>query len=331
MEPFDASDIGNRLDFVSTFSEVVWPIIGKYCMAFSANFNLAIKPISFSSGNMKCVNTNIPFKGDENMKKRNWKTGTLMAVLVGASCLMTGQAFAESNGSYHHGKHHYKHHVQNQDQHEGQQEENDNTIDTNLVNWQVDTLPATDTQGSDISNASDNTSDSVETDNPQTPAAAPQAGQDSSAPSTNSTRSAVKAPQNTLGEQIVAAGKKYLGTPYKLGGGRRDKSTMDCSGFTMVAYKEGAGIDLGKGGARSQYKQGTPIARKDLQVGDLVFFSTKATMKYPAGSINRIGHVGIYAGNNKILHTYGKPGVTFSSMASGWWDQHYVGAVRIIK
>ncbi|MFM1655179.1 C40 family peptidase [Brevibacillus sp. B_LB10_24] len=267
------------------------------------------------------------------MKKRNWKTGTLMAVLVGASCLMTGQAFAESNSSNHHeGSHTYKYQLQKQVQLDGRQENDDNTLDTNSLYWQIITRSYADGQNLDISNPSDNTSNSVETDNPQTPVEAPQAAQDSSTLNINSIKSAVKTPKaNTRGQQIIKAGEKYMGTPYKFGGGRKNKSTMDCSGFTMIAYKEGAGIDLGKGGARSQYKQGTPIARKNLQVGDLVFFSTKATMKYPAGSINRIGHVGIYAGNNKILHTYGKPGVTFSSMASGWWDQHYVGAVRITK
>ncbi len=137
--------------------------------------------------------------------------------------------------------------------------------------------------------------------------------------------------QNSVGKNIIKAGEKYLGTPYKYGSSRYDKSTMDCSEFTMWAYREGAGINLGRGGARSQYKQGTPIARKDLRVGDLVFFSTKATMKYPKNSINRIGHVGIYAGNNRVLHTYGKGGVRYSSMAKGWWNDHYVAAVRITK
>lgn len=133
---------------------------------------------------------------------------------------------------------------------------------------------------------------------------------------------------NGMGEKIIQAGEKYMGTPYQYGSSRFDKSTMDCSEFTMWAYREGAGIDLGRGGARSQYQKVTHISRNDLQVGDLVFFSTKATMKYSPDSINRIGHVGIYAGNNKILHTYGKGGVTYSDMASGWWDTHFVAAGR---
>ncbi|WP_246009263.1 C40 family peptidase [Brevibacillus fluminis] len=136
---------------------------------------------------------------------------------------------------------------------------------------------------------------------------------------------------SNAGEQVIKAGEKYMGTPYQYGSSRSDKSTMDCSEFVMWAFKEGAGIDLGRGGARSEYKKVTPISRNDLQVGDLVFFSTRATMKYSPGSINRIGHVGIYAGNNKVLHTYGKGGVTYSNMSSGWWDTHFVAAGRVLK
>ncbi len=140
-----------------------------------------------------------------------------------------------------------------------------------------------------------------------------------------------KVSSSSTGVQVIKAGEKYLGTPYKYASSRSDKSTMDCSEFTMWAFLEGAGINLGKGGARSQYSQGRHVSRSNLKVGDLVFFSTKATMKYPAGSIKRIGHVGIYAGNNKVLHTYGAGGVKYSSMASGWWDKHYVGATRILN
>ncbi|MGO4276481.1 NlpC/P60 family protein [Paenibacillus sp. TAF58] len=32
-----------------------------------------------------------------------------------------------------------------------------------------------------------------------------------------------------------------------------------------------------------------------------------------------IHHVGIYIGNGKIMHIYGRPGVTISDMNSGWW------------
>ncbi|MDF2664082.1 MAG: hydrolase, partial [Paenibacillus sp.] len=52
--------------------------------------------------------------------------------------------------------------------------------------------------------------------------------------------------------------------------------------------------------------------------GDLVFFYSP------------IHHVGIYIGNGKVMHTYGKPGVTISSINSGWWKDHYTTARRVL-
>ncbi|MGE5704020.1 MAG: C40 family peptidase, partial [Clostridia bacterium] len=131
-------------------------------------------------------------------------------------------------------------------------------------------------------------------------------------------------------QSVIKAGEQYLGTPYKYGSSRSDKSTMDCSEFVMWAFKEGANIDLGRGGARSEFQKTKEISRSELRPGDLVFFSTRATMKYDKDSINRIGHVGIYVGDNKVLHTYGEGGVKYSSMKSGWWDEHFVRAGRVI-
>lgn len=134
-----------------------------------------------------------------------------------------------------------------------------------------------------------------------------------------------------LGAKIIKTGEKYLGVPYKFGADWNDYQGkyFDCSGFTQRVFAEN-GIKLNRG-ARGQFKNGVEVSRKDLKVGDLVFFSTGATMKYAADSINRIGHVGIYAGNNRVLHTYGKGGVRYSKMDKGWWNDHYVTAVRVIQ
>lgn len=132
-------------------------------------------------------------------------------------------------------------------------------------------------------------------------------------------------------QSVIKAGEKYLGTPYQYASSRSDKSTMDCSEFVMWAFQEGAGINLGRGGARSEFQKTKEISRSELRPGDLVFFSTRATMKYGADTINRIGHVGIYVGDDKVLHTYGAGGVKYSSMKSGWWNEHFARAGRVIN
>lgn len=128
------------------------------------------------------------------------------------------------------------------------------------------------------------------------------------------------------GDQIISTGAKHLGVKYKFGG--HTPSGFDCQGFTRFVFNKN-GINL-PSGARNQSKVGNYVSRDKLQVGDLVFFSTTATTKYSSSSIKRIGHVGIYAGNGKVLHTYGAGGVKYSDINSKWWSSHYVTARRVL-
>lgn len=130
------------------------------------------------------------------------------------------------------------------------------------------------------------------------------------------------------GDSIIKTGKRYFGVPYRYGAEPETSNRFDCSSFTQYVYKKN-GISLPRG-ARQQAGAGKYVPISELKKGDLVFFSTRATMKYSKSSIKRIGHVGIYAGNGKILHTYGKPGVTYSNLHSKWWRSHYVTARRVL-
>lgn len=149
----------------------------------------------------------------------------------------------------------------------------------------------------------------------------------SAAPVKVSVSKQAKSEQSAQGSRLIQTGKKYLGVKYKLGAEYETSGKFDCSSFTQYVFKKN-GIRIARG-ARAQYLNGTPVARKDLKVGDLVFFSTTKTTMYDKKSIKRIGHVGIYAGNNKVLHTFGKGGVKYDDFSKGWWDKAYVGAVRI--
>lgn len=85
---------------------------------------------------------------------------------------------------------------------------------------------------------------------------------------------------------IVAYASNFLGTPYQWGG--NGPKTFDCSGFTRYVFNH-FGVTIPRV-SQDQQNFGTPIARGDLQPGDLVFFG------YPAH------HVGIYVGNNAYIH-----------------------------
>jgi len=69
--------------------------------------------------------------------------------------------------------------------------------------------------------------------------------------------------------------------------GAAGPKTFDCSGLTMAAWKN-AGVTLPHNAA-SQWSQVAHIPRSALAPGDLVFY-------------NGLGHVGIYVGNDSIVH-----------------------------
>jgi cell wall-associated NlpC family hydrolase len=75
-------------------------------------------------------------------------------------------------------------------------------------------------------------------------------------------------------------GKKYVW-------GAAGPNTFDCSGLTMMAWKA-AGVNLPHNAAQ-QWSKVRHISRSQLQPGDLVFY-------------NGLGHVGIYIGDNMIIH-----------------------------
>ena len=124
------------------------------------------------------------------------------------------------------------------------------------------------------------------------------------------------------GTDIVEYAKKYLGYNYVLGGAS-PKSGFDCSGFTKYVYNH-FGYTLSRT-SKAQAKNGKEVAKSDLQPGDIIIFKNQ--------SLTAIGHVGIYVGNNKIIHA-SEPGigVVITDMdARGYnYNKRYVTARRII-
>ncbi|WP_194843291.1 SH3 domain-containing C40 family peptidase [Paenibacillus sp. B01] len=115
-------------------------------------------------------------------------------------------------------------------------------------------------------------------------------------------------------EAVIAAGLKYLGTPYEFGSSRNDTTTFDCSDFVRQAFLDALGIKL----AADSRGQGQQVKNKgaytqdwnELKRGDLMFFTTTAIGKDMTAEesldASLISHVGIYLGDNKILQTYSK-------------------------
>jgi cell wall-associated NlpC family hydrolase len=129
----------------------------------------------------------------------------------------------------------------------------------------------------------------------------------------------VNALSSSSASKVIAQGNKFLGTPYRFGSSSSTTKTFDCSSFTQRVFKNALGYSLPRNSS-SQAKVGSYVSRSDLQTGDLVFFTVSGK--------KGINHVAIYAGNNRLLHTYGSGGVKYTGL-TGSWSSRYVTARRI--
>ena len=125
---------------------------------------------------------------------------------------------------------------------------------------------------------------------------------------------------STVANQIVSTAKQYLGTPYVYGGS--SPRGFDCSGFMYYLYGQ-YGYKLWRGAGGQWNNNGTKVDKSELQPGDLVFFSD---------SVDPIGHVGMYIGDNQFIHaSSGKGCVVITSLSASYYANHYTGAKRIIQ
>jgi len=131
------------------------------------------------------------------------------------------------------------------------------------------------------------------------------------------------------GENIISTGEQQLGKPYRLGGDGTD--TTDCGKFTQDVFSQN-GVDLGTRRADLQYenleKEGRTFDNaEELKPGDLVFF--KNTYSDNTG-YKEITHVGIYAGDGKMLHA-GSHGVGYTDLNTDYWQSKIAGYGRPLE
>ena len=118
--------------------------------------------------------------------------------------------------------------------------------------------------------------------------------------------------------RIVTEAKKYLGVPYVWGGSTPDG--FDCSGFVQYVLKQ-YNVNIPRTTEQQVYV-GTYIPKKDLRPGDLVFLQNT----YRAG----VSHVGIYIGNDQMIHASSSKGVTISNLSNSYYLQHYHSARQLL-
>jgi cell wall-associated NlpC family hydrolase len=132
----------------------------------------------------------------------------------------------------------------------------------------------------------------------------------------DSSNTAFAASAQTTANQVISTGLNYQGVPYKFGAKSGRTNAFDCSSFTQFVFKQN-GVSIPRS-SKQQSTVGTFVPRDQLQPGDLVFFYSP------------IHHVAIYMGGGKLLHTFGKGGVTITPLNTGWWNSHYTTARRVL-
>lgn len=114
---------------------------------------------------------------------------------------------------------------------------------------------------------------------------------------------------------------QHQGIRYVIGG-TSPRSGFDCSGFTQYVMKH-MGYTL-KRTVAAQLQSGIIIPKEDLQCGDLVFF------KYTTRTNELYSHVGMYIGNNQIIHASSTRGITVDSLDNIYYAEHYLCSRRVV-
>ena len=110
---------------------------------------------------------------------------------------------------------------------------------------------------------------------------------------------------------LMIEAEKYIGYPYVYGGSSPETS-FDCSGFVCWVFNQSGVFKTRRLGAQGLYSLCTDIPREEVMPGDLVFFE-----KTMGADVKGITHVGIYVGNNMMIHA-GDP-VGFADLKSAQW------------
>ena len=120
-------------------------------------------------------------------------------------------------------------------------------------------------------------------------------------------------------QALIKEAQAWIGTPYLYGG--EELTGADCSGFVMKVYKAATGISLPRT-SKDQFEFCELIERNSLFPGDLIFFSSKSSGK-------NVAHVGIYIGDNQMIHASSSKGVIQTSIDLKYFLDNYISGGRV--
>lgn len=120
---------------------------------------------------------------------------------------------------------------------------------------------------------------------------------------------------------LMIEAEKYIGYPYVYGASNPDTG-FDCSGYVCWVFSNSGVCDVGRMGANGLYSLCSDVSKEDARPGDLVFFE-----KTMGADVKGITHVGIYVGNDMMIHA-GDP-VGFADLKSEKWSKRLYGFGRL--
>ncbi len=167
-------------------------------------------------------------------------------------------------------------------------ETGDKTAETaNTSGTEITDKTSTDKASSDKTDTQEVSTQEAATDTAATESTTADTGKTAASDGTTETKATgttVTATGSGLGTDIANYALQFVGGPY-VAGGTSLTNGCDCSGFTQSVYSN-FGISI----PRSSYDQsckGTEVTIDQAQAGDIVYYG---------------GHVGIYIGNDQIVH-----------------------------
>ena len=130
-----------------------------------------------------------------------------------------------------------------------------------------------------------------------------------------------KAENDQQSGDVIMSAMSLLGVPYVFGGNTPAKG-LDCSGFIKYIFDKSMKVSLPRTSA-AMGQTGQPVARDNIQPGDLVFFNTMR---------RAFSHVGIYLGDNRFMHSPRTGAeVRVEDMSQSYWTKRYNGARRLVE
>ena len=127
-------------------------------------------------------------------------------------------------------------------------------------------------------------------------------------------------PVSDAGREIVMYAMGLIDVGYQFGG-KNPEAGLDCSGMVTFIYRNAVNMDL-RGSAADIAKRGRPIAKSELQVGDLVFFNTRN---------KPFSHVGIYIGEGKFIHAPSTNGrIRIENLSTKYFAARYEAARTLL-